>query len=113
MLHLRAMTKHEMPPGRRVGHNAPKPIGDLRAWLDHLQTHDRLTVLRHGIGLRFDLAAIAKRLDGRRATLFPNPDGHPIPVVSGVISDRGWMAEAMGVEPGEVLARFQDAALHP
>jgi 2,5-furandicarboxylate decarboxylase 1 len=107
------MTKHEMPPGRRVGHNAPKPIGDLRAWLDHLQTHDRLTVLRPGIGLRFDLAAIAKRLDGRRATLFPNPDGHPIPVVSGLISDRGWMAEAMGVEPGEVLARFQDAALHP
>ena len=65
------------------------------------------------IGLRFELAAIAKRLDGRRATLFPRPDGHPIPVVSGLISDRGWMAEAMAVEAGEVVRRFQEAALQP
>ena len=36
-----------------------------------------------------------------------------MPVVSGLISDRGWMAEAMGVEPAEVLTRFQDAALNP
>ena len=36
-----------------------------------------------------------------------------MPVVSGLISDRGWMAEAMGVEPAELLARFQDAALDP
>src|SRR5262249_8112941 len=44
---------------------------------------------------------------------FPRPGGHPIPVVSGLISHRGWMAEAMGVEPGEVLARFQEAARDP
>ena len=37
----------------------------------------------------------------------------PIPVVSGLVSDRGWMAEAMGVEPAEMLARFQDAASNP
>ena len=48
-----------------------------------------------------------------RATLFPRPGGHAIPVVSGLVSDRGWMAEAMGVEPAEVLARFQEAALNP
>src|SRR5262249_15523791 len=28
-------------------------------------------------------------------------------------SSRAWMAEAMGVEPDDVLARFQDAALNP
>ena len=38
------------------------------------------------------------------------PGGHAIPVVSGLVSDRGWMAEAMGVEPAEMLARFQEAA---
>ena len=100
-------------PVRTRGDNAPQPIRSLRDWLDHLAARDRLLVVRPGIGLRFELAAIAKRLDGRRATLFPRPGGHPIPVVSGLISDRGWMAEAMGVEPGEVLARFQDAALNP
>jgi 2,5-furandicarboxylate decarboxylase 1 len=36
-----------------------------------------------------------------------------MPVISGLVSDRQWIAEAMGVEPAEVLARFQDAALNP
>jgi len=109
------MTKHDMPApsGRNFGDNAPQPVRSLRDWLDHLEARDRLKVLKPGAGLRFELAAIAKRLDGRRATLFPKPDGHPIPVVSGLISDRGWMAEAMGVEPAELLARFEDAALNP
>jgi 2,5-furandicarboxylate decarboxylase 1 len=98
---------------RRLGDNAPQPIRALRDWLDHLAARERLTVLKPGIGLRFELAAIAKRLDGLRATLFPRPDGHAIPVVSGLVSDRGWMAEAMGVEPSEVLTRFQEAALDP
>jgi 2,5-furandicarboxylate decarboxylase 1 len=98
----------------RRGDNAPQPIRSLREWLDHLAAHERLTVLKPGTALRFELAAIAKRLDGQRATLFPRPDGHhAIPVVSGLVSDRGWMAEAMGVEPAEVLSRFQEAALDP
>src|SRR6266545_884508 len=95
------------------GDNAPQPVRSLRDWLDHLAARDRLAVIKPDVGLRCELAAIAKRLDGRRATLFPRPGGHPIPVVSGLISDRGWMAEAMGVEAGEVVTHFQDAALHP
>jgi UbiD family decarboxylase len=63
--------------------------------------------------VEFELAAIAKRLDGVKATVFPRPDGHAMPVISGLVSDRQWIADAMGVEPGEVLARFQDAALNP
>src|SRR5262249_9833083 len=102
-----------LEPERRVGDTAPQPVRSLRDWLDHLAARERLLVTRPGIGLRFELAAIAKRLDGRRATLFPRPGGHPIPVVSGVVSDRGWMAEAMGVEPAEVLERYQEAALNP
>jgi 2,5-furandicarboxylate decarboxylase 1 len=115
MLYLRTMTKLERPPipQRSIGDNAPQPIRTLRDWLDHLAASERLLVLKPGVDLKFELAAIAKRLDGRRATLFPKPGGHPIPVVSGLISDRGWMAEAMGVEPAEVLARFQEAALNP
>jgi 2,5-furandicarboxylate decarboxylase 1 len=102
-----------LAPERTHGDNTPQPVRSLRDWLDHLAARDRLTVVRPGTSLRFELAAVAKRLDGRRATLFPRPDGHAIPVVSGLVSDRGWMAEAMGVEPAEVLARFQDAALNP
>lgn len=93
--------------------NRPQPITTLRDWLDHLASRDRLAVIRPGTALKFELAAIAKRLDGQQATLFPRPDNHPMPVLSGLTSDRQWIAEAMGVESSEVLARFQDAASNP
>jgi 2,5-furandicarboxylate decarboxylase 1 len=97
----------------RVQGNMPQPVRTLRDWLDHLAARDRLAVIQPNTKLRFELAAIAKRLDGRKATLFPRPDGHKMPVISGLVSDRNWIAEAMGVEPSEVLARYQDAALNP
>jgi 2,5-furandicarboxylate decarboxylase 1 len=96
-----------------AGANAPRPITTLRDWLDHLAARDRLAVIKPEASLRFELAAIAKRFDGVKATLFPRPGGHPMPVLSGLVSDRQWIAEAMGVEPAEVLERFQDAALNP
>jgi 2,5-furandicarboxylate decarboxylase 1 len=89
------------------------PASTLRDWLDHLAARDRLAVIRPGIALRFQLAAIANRLDGVKATVFPSPDGHAMPVVSGLVSSRSWIAEAMGVSSAEVLERFQHAALNP
>jgi 2,5-furandicarboxylate decarboxylase 1 len=88
-------------------------VTSLRGWLDHLQRHGRLAIVREGVALRFELAAIAKRLDGIRATFFPKPGGHAISVVSGLVSDRGWIAEAMGVGEDRLLEKFQHAALHP
>ncbi|HCE40377.1 MAG TPA: UbiD family decarboxylase [Alcanivorax sp.] len=85
----------------------------LRGWLDHLQQSRRLSVIEPDTDLRFQVAAIANRLDGRSASLFPRPGGHDIPVISGLLSHRDWMAEAMGVAPSEVLARFQEASLNP
>ena len=96
-----------------AGANAPRPVTSLRDWLDHLAARDRLAVITPGTSLQFELAAIAKRLDGVKATLFPRAGGHAIPVLSGLVSDRQWIAEAMGVEASEVLERFQDAALNP
>jgi len=92
---------------------ARKPVTDLRAWLDLLAASDRLAVARPGVNLRFELAAIAKKLDGEKATFFPRPDGHAVPVISGLTSDRGWMAEAMGVGNDRLLATFQEATLNP
>jgi len=53
-----------------AGGNKPKPITTLRDWLDHLAAHDRLAVIRPETSLQFELAAIAKRFDGHKATLF-------------------------------------------
>ena len=96
-----------------VSSSLPRPITTLRDWLDHLAARDRLALIRPETSLRFELAAIAKRLDGHKATMFPRPGGHPMPVISGLVSDRRWIADAMGVEAGEVLTRFQDAMLNP
>ena len=96
-----------------AGGNKPQPITRLRDWLEHLAARDRLAVIRPEISLQFELAAIAKRFDGHKATLFPRPGGHAMPVISGLVSDRQWIAEAMGVDSSEVLARFQDAVLNP
>jgi 2,5-furandicarboxylate decarboxylase 1 len=90
-----------------------QPIRSLREWLDHLAARDRLAVASPNVSLRFELSAIAKRLDGRKATVFPRPSGHAMPVISGLISNRQWIADAMGVEPKDVLARFRHAAAHP
>ncbi len=88
-------------------------VTTLRDWLDHLAAHDRLAVMRPGVGLRHELAAISKRLDGERASFFPQPGGHDVAVVSGLLGARGWIAEAMGVPGSEVLAHFAAAAANP
>ncbi len=85
----------------------------LRHWLDHLQDTGRLAVIRPGAELGFGVAAVANRFDGSRATVFPRPGGHAVPVVSGLLSDRAWVAEAMGCEPSQVLHRYQAAAADP
>jgi 2,5-furandicarboxylate decarboxylase 1 len=89
------------------------PGHTLRGWLRHLNDTDRLAVARPGIALEYELAALAKRLDGEKAVLFPRPGGHPIPVVAGLVSSRAWIAEAIGVAPAQLLARFLEAAENP
>ncbi|MDN3516531.1 UbiD family decarboxylase [Aquisalimonas lutea] len=90
-----------------------RPVASLREWLQRLADTDRLGVARRGMPLRYSVAALAKRLDGRKAVLFPEPDGHAIPVVSGLVASRAWIAEAMGTTEAGVLQRFQDAAANP
>jgi 2,5-furandicarboxylate decarboxylase 1 len=90
-----------------------RPIKSLRAWLAHLAARDLLALARPGVNLRFELAAIAKRLDGQKATFFPAPAGHTMPVISGLVSDRNWISQAVGVTPDGLLQRFQQAAAEP
>ena len=111
------MTTATSAAARQVETPSPAPAGEpittLRAWLDHLAARDRLAIMQPGLDLRFQVAAIAKRLDGEKAALFPRPSGHAIPVVSNLVSDRGWLAEAMGVSPSQLLETFQKASAEP
>ena len=74
----------------------------LRSWLRRLAETDRLAVAEAGVDLDFELSAIAKRQDGEKAVLFPAPkrgqgNAPNVPVVSGLVSDRGWIAESLGI----------------
>lgn len=89
------------------------PYADLRSWLRRLEGTGRLAVMKPGAQLAFEIAGIANRFDGRRASLFPRPDGRDGIVVSGVVSDRAWMAEALGLTDAELLPRFQAAVANP
>lgn len=103
-----------IPPMVTSAIQSELPVGaTLRGWLDHLGATQRLTLIQPGADLRFGVAAIANRLDGTSASVFLKPGGHDIPVISGLLSDRGWMAEAMGVNPSEVLSRFEQASAEP
>ncbi len=93
--------------------NAPTPVRSLRDWLDRLSGDGRLAIARPGIGLRHEAAAVANRLDGRQASLFPQPGGHPGTIVSGLVSSRAWMAEALGTTQDRLVAHFQQAAAQP
>jgi 2,5-furandicarboxylate decarboxylase 1 len=89
------------------------PCRDLRQWLAHLEATGRLAVLRDGMPLTHRLAAVASLLDGRQAAYFPDAGGTAIPVVSGFMSQRSWIAEAMGVNESGLIARFRQAAEKP
>lgn len=90
------------------------PVGaTLRGWLDHLRRTGRLTLSSPGMDLVHGVAGLANRLEGTSATVFPHPGGHPVPVVSGLLSRRAWMAEAMDVPQPELLRRFEQACLDP
>lgn len=93
--------------------SSPMHARSLRGWLRHLAATGRLAVAREGVSLEYELAAIAKRLDGRQAVLFPKPGGFAVPVVSGYVASRAWIAEAMGVAESELLAAFRDASEKP
>ena len=89
------------------------PVTTLRSWLDRLDETDRLARIKPDVPLEFTLAAIAKRLDGDKATLFPSPGGHALSLVSGLVAARPWIAEAMGVDEADMLNRYRDAVNNP
>ncbi len=85
----------------------------LRAWLDRLQRTGRLVVTKPGLSLLHEIAGVANRMDGRKATLFPEAGGQKGTVISGLVSDRNWMAESLGIAPADLLSRFGKASSTP
>ncbi len=85
----------------------------LRPWLERLEVTGRLAIMKPGVKLKHELGGIANRLDGKKATLFPAAGGSRMAVVSGLLSDRNWMAESLGLDGATLLQAFQTAVAQP
>lgn len=85
----------------------------LRPWLAHLEATGRLAIMKPGIKLKHELGGIANRLDGKKATLFPAAGDSDVSVISGLLSDRNWMAESLGLDGSVLLEVFQNAVARP
>src|SRR5919202_2298427 len=85
----------------------------LRTWLDHLRQTDRLAVINRQFSLDFELAAVAKHLDGKKAAYFTDVEGHHIPVVAGVASTRQMFAEACETTNYELIQKLNEAVENP
>jgi 2,5-furandicarboxylate decarboxylase 1 len=85
----------------------------LRTWLDHLQQTDRLAVIDQRVSLQYELAAVAKHLDGEKAAHFTSVEDYQMPVVAGVASTRRMFAEACETDDYGLIQKFTEAAANP
>lgn len=100
--------------GTDTRHRANRRDMDLRDWLAHLDRTGRTAIARPGRSLQFEIAGLANRHDGTKALIAPAPEGHPEgTVISGLLSRREWMAEALGLAPADLLPAFQQAVANP
>lgn len=85
----------------------------LRTWLEHLEQSERLAVIDRQVSLNFELAAVAKHLDGKKAAYFTNVEDYEIPVVAGVASTRRMFAEACETTDYGLIQRYTEAVQKP
>ena len=85
----------------------------LRTWLAYLQQTDRLAVIDRQVSLNFELAAVAKHLDGKKAAYFTNVEDYQIPVIAGTASTRQMFAEACETTNYDLIHRFTEAVANP
>ncbi|HTT94240.1 MAG TPA: UbiD family decarboxylase [Solirubrobacterales bacterium] len=89
------------------------PVEDLRDELDRLDRAARLARVRAPLDPRFEIAALARRLDRGPAVLCENVVGHDIPVVACTQATRADIALSMGVSAAELGDHIGRALEHP
>lgn len=84
----------------------------LREWLNFLEQENYLKTVTRKVDLKYELAALGKKADGKHALKFTNIS-NDIPVVTGFAGSRALMAKAMGVEVENAAEHFSRAQINP
>lgn len=78
----------------------------LRATLQRLEKQGDLVRVRREVDAKFELAAVAKKLDGGPTVLFERVRGHALPVVIGVDGTKDRVAQNLGLRGVELIGHF-------
>lgn len=87
-----------------------------RCFRDQLAMLEEMGEVRHvsrRVSAKFEIAAVAKRLDGGPVVVFDDVAGHDMPVVIGVDGERGRIARSFGETPASLIERYMDAITEP
>lgn len=85
----------------------------FRTWLAYMQSKGRLAAIDKKVSLQYEAAAVAKKLDGRKAVYFTQAEEYPIPIVSGICSTRQDFAEALETDQSGIIPKFIKAVASP
>ena len=82
---------------------------DLRDYIERIEGEGELVRIGERLSPRFEIPAALRRFDGGKAVLFEDVDGYDVKVVGGVNGSRSRLLKALGVEPGGLYTRLQEA----
>lgn len=85
----------------------------MREWLEILRREGMLKRVARPVSLEFELAAVAKKADGKYCLEFENVLDASMPVVAGVASSREMFARALGVPVERLVETFSAAQANP
>ncbi|HTT00558.1 MAG TPA: UbiD family decarboxylase [Steroidobacteraceae bacterium] len=85
----------------------------IRPFLTHLEQQGELLRIAKPVHLRHEIAAFLSAADAGPALLFENVSGASLKVVGNLLTSRTRVAQALGIEVGEILPRLQRAIREP
>lgn len=86
---------------------------NFREQVSFLEARGDLIRVKREVDPRFEVAAIASRMDPGPALLFESVKGYDLPVVIGTDGDRGRIAASLGVSTLQLTERYADSIAHP
>lgn len=88
-------------------------ITSLRGWMDYLRKHNLLKEVSREVDLKYELAGVGKKADGKFAMLFPKVRGASMPVITGIATTRQMYADMFGVAVNDLAETFAEAQASP
>jgi 2,5-furandicarboxylate decarboxylase 1 len=94
---------------RRGESSAATPLSDLGVCIAALKAAGKLIRVRSEVDPKFELAGIARKLEGGKPVLFERVKGHAFPVFTGLLWNRTIVASLFGIAKEKVPFRIAEA----